>query len=278
MDKNWSEDLSNIAMNRNGHSGIIFKIKKYAIHDGPGIRTTIFLKGCPLACPWCHNPEGKNPETQTMAAAAGNGGGTETVGRVMSVSHVLSEIEKDVVFYDESGGGVTFSGGEPLLQAPFLKALLRECRNREIHTVLDTSGHAPMEIFAAVLRLTDRVLFDLKIMDEGLHRTFTGASNHLILENLKTLSDSRVPYRIRFPLIPGMTDAVENITAIAGWVRSRGSAEGIDILPMHRIGGGKYERLAMKNRMDGVRPPSDDQVTAVGNIFKDYGLSVTVGG
>jgi len=275
---NWSEDLSNMSMKQKGPRGIIFKIKKYAIHDGPGIRTTLFLKGCPLDCPWCHNPEGKKAEPQIMAAAAGKGGGTETVGWEISVSSAVAEIEKDLLFYDESGGGATISGGEPLMQAPFLKALLQACRDREIHTVVDTSGFAPAETFAGVIRLADRVLFDLKIMDDQGHCIHTGVSNRQIFENLKVLSASGVPHRIRFPLIPGITDTNENVYSLAEWVRSHSTADGVDILPMHRIGDGKYERLGMDNRMKKILPPTDEQIAAVKKQFEDYGISVVVGG
>ena len=152
------------------NSGIIFKIKKYAIHDGSGIRTTIFLKGCPLDCWLCHNPEGKMPNPQVMKTDNSLGGRSEVVGKKMSVDEVIFEIEKDIILYDESQGGVTFSGGEPLLQAQFLLAMLKACREKEIHTIVDTSGFAPAEIFVEICNMIDLVLFDLKLMDDEMHR------------------------------------------------------------------------------------------------------------
>ena len=164
--------------------GTIFRIKKYALHDGPGIRTTVFFKGCPLSCRWCHNPEGIDPRPQTMSRRTSSGETDETVGRVIGVDALVKVIEKDVLFYDESGGGVTFSGGEPLGQPHFLEALLAACNRLEIHATLDTSGFAPVDVIDRVLSRLQLVLFDLKIMDAERHRRHTGVSNRIILENL----------------------------------------------------------------------------------------------
>ena len=260
------------------NSGILFKIQRYAIHDGPGIRTTLFFKGCPLDCRWCHNPEGKAPAPQRMDARAGGADRCGIIGRFLTVDAAIAEIEKDRIFYDASGGGATFSGGEPLMQAAFLQSLLAACRERDIHTVLDTSGYAPAETFAAICRLTDRVLFDLKIMNDREHRKHTGVSNRQIMGNLNALSVSGVPYRIRFPLIPGITDAMDNIRHMAEHVRSLGTAEGIDILPFHRTADGKYRRLGMANPMENVPPPSPEMIDAACETLEDLGLAAAVGG
>jgi pyruvate formate lyase activating enzyme len=262
----------------NINSGIIYKIKKYAIHDGPGIRTTIFLKGCPMDCWWCHNPEGKMAEPQIMKANNSPADRGEVVGKKISIDEVISEIEKDIIFYDESGGGVTFSGGEPLLQAPFLLALLKACRKKEIHTVVDTSGYAPSEIFVEICSMVDFVLFDLKLMDDEMHRRYTGVSNKKILKNIKILSGSKTPHRIRFPLIPGITDTKENILSMAEFVRTLGSVSRIDILPMHRIADGKYQRLGMQNKMADIQPPSPDEITTKKKQFEELGFTVIIGG
>ncbi|UCD90979.1 MAG: glycyl-radical enzyme activating protein [Desulfobacterales bacterium] len=260
------------------NSGIIFKIKKYAIHDGPGIRTTIFLKGCSLDCWWCHNPEGKMPKPQVMKADHSPDGKQQAVGKKMSVEEVISEIEKDIIFYDESGGGVTFSGGEPLLQAPFLLAMLKACQEKQIHTVVDTSGYAPDEVFIEICNMIDVVLFDLKLMDDEMHRRYTGVSNKKILKNLNILSKLRTPHHIRFPLIPGITDTDENVLSVAKFVRELGSVSRIDILPMHRIADGKYRRLGMQSKMANKQPPSPDEITTIKRQFEDFGFSVIIGG
>jgi len=171
--------------------GTIFDLKKFAIHDGPGIRTTVFFKGCPLDCAWCHNPEGVKPHRETFTVLA-RGGGTdrdgcekeEVVGREVTVDEVMEEIEKDVIFYEQSGGGVTFSGGEPLQQEEFLAALLRECAVKNIRTAVDTSGFAPWEALERIARQTDMILYDLKIINEQEHVKYTGVVNKLVLARL----------------------------------------------------------------------------------------------
>ena len=263
-------------MSTNG--GIIFKIKKYAIHDGPGIRTTIFFKGCPLDCWWCHNPEGKTIRPRAMKSGVTARDADIIVGRKMTVNEIITEIEKDIIFYDESGGGVTFSGGEPLVQAQFLRAVLEACRDEEIHTVVDTSGYAPAEAFIGICSIIDLVLFDLKLMDDEMHRRYTGVSNRRILKNLEALSASKTPHRVRFPLIPGITDTDENIRSMAEFLRKLGSVNRIDTLPMHRIANEKYRRLGMQNRMAGKQPPSPEEIGAVKRQFEEYGFTLRIGG
>jgi pyruvate formate lyase activating enzyme len=258
--------------------GTIFKIKRYALHDGPGIRTTVFFKGCPLTCTWCHNPEGIDPHPQTLRRKTTTGAVDETVGRRVGVDDLIREIEKDQLFYDESGGGVTLSGGEPLAQPDFLAALLGQLARREIHTTLDTSGFAPAAVVARVLPLVRLVLFDLKIMDPNAHRQHTGVTNQRILDNLPTIARSGVPVRIRVPLIPGMTDDDANLSAIAGFVGGLKTIRHIDLLPFHRIGDGKQRQLGLPDRMPGAQPPTHQRVERAAARFAAAGFSVTIGG
>ena len=265
------------------NKGMVFNIKKYALHDGPGIRTTVFLKGCPLSCWWCHNPEGIRPTPERIQTVVSTDGGrhvtkTAVVGHEMDVFQVMAEIEKDVIFYDESGGGATFSGGEPLAQAPFLKALLRACREREIHTAVDTSGHAPPEVFSEILALADLILYDLKVMDPGRHLALTGVSNHRVLANLRTLAESGKPAVLRFPAIPGLTDTPQNVGEIAAFVHDFSTIRRVSVLPYHRIFEGKYLKLKEANKMDGVQIPGDAAIRRIAGQFESYGFTVTVGG
>ncbi len=258
--------------------GTIFRIKKYALHDGPGIRTTVFFKGCPLNCWWCHNPEGLKLEPQTMDPVHPTTAGKQTIGKAVTVEEVLAEIERDIIFYDESGGGVTFSGGEPLLQAPFLVALIEACKARDIHTTLDTTGYAAPEIFRTVAAKSDLIFYDIKIMDDQQHFKFTGVSNQQILNNLKSIAGDGKPIHIRFPLIPGVTDDPDNVHQVARFVKALASIEQVDLLPFHRTAEGKYERLGLANRMGGVSPHPDEQVRKIKRDLETYGFSVNIGG
>jgi len=258
--------------------GTVFRIKKYALHDGPGIRTTVFFKGCPLACRWCHNPEGIDPQPRTMLRRTSVGDLEETVGTVMGVDDLVAEIEKDQLFYDESGGGVTFSGGEPLAQSDFLEPVLAACNRRDIHATLDTSGHAPADVLERILPRLQLVLYDLKIMDPALHRRYTGVTNERILDNLKRIDRSPIPLRLRVPLIPGVTDGQDNLDQIVQLAASLSSVQGIDLLPFHRIGSDKYRRLGMVDPMAGIKPPTPQQAAAAKNRLASKGLDVSIGG
>ncbi len=248
--------------------GIIFDIKRFAIHDGPGIRTTVFFKGCPMKCPWCHNPESQKKCPERVA----NNGKKEIIGVKRSVEEIIDEIEKEVVFYDESRGGVTFSGGEPLAQPQFLQALLKECRKRDIHTTLDTTGYVSPKTFKSIIDKVDMFLYDLKIMDDKKHIQCTGVSNRPVLENLKILSKKGKKVIIRFPVIPGITDTEENIKAVGTYVSSLKNISEIDLLPYHRIAEGKYRRLKKENMMKTmtVVPPSDERMEEIKQLFKKY--------
>ena len=259
--------------------GIIFDIKKFAIHDGPGIRTTVFLKGCPLDCWWCHNPEGRHPEPEPMATGPnGNAPGDAVpVGTRMSVDTVMAEIEKDRLFYDESGGGVTFSGGEPLAQPDFLARLLTGCRGQGIHTALDTSGYATPEIMARIAPLVDLFLYDLKLMDDRRHQTYTAVSNARILANLCHLVKTGRKVVIRFPLIPQINDTSENLAQMGAFLTDLG-LQRIDLLPFHGIHRQKYHRLGQPDRLGNLEPPGEATIARVKNDFENGGFTVQVGG
>ena len=298
--------------------GIVFDIKKFSIHDGPGIRTTVFFKGCPLNCWWCHNPESQAAEPELMvrpgrcircgacvdacpqrAISCQDGAvstdllrctrcGTcveactaearEIVGREMSVDQVMAEIERDVPFYDESGGGVTFSGGEPLAQPDFLLALLRACREKEIHTALDTCGFAPWEVLDGVREHVDLFLYDLKVMDDARHRTMTGVSNARILENLRALSQAGHEIVLRVPIIPGVNDDQEDVRQIGQFAASLPDLRRVDLLPYHQTAAQKYERLHKAYRLPETCPPSDGRMAEIAHIVQGFGLPVNIGG
>jgi len=299
-------------------TGIVFDIKRYAIHDGPGIRTTVFFKGCPLRCQWCHNPEShvEGPEHSLRAnrcvdcgrciEACGSGaiarsgdrvvtdmakcvfcgacaeacqtGAREIIGRPMTVREVVAQIERDVVFYDESGGGATFSGGEPLMQAAFLQELLTQCKASEIHTALDTSCYAPWEIIESITRDVDLFLCDLKLMDSAAHERFTGVSNKLILANLRRLAQLGKRIVIRMPVIPGVNDDDDNIAAVGEFVSSLDGASEIDLLPYNEGGHAKLARLAADREMLEVEPPARERLTAIAAKLNHFGFAVKIGG
>jgi pyruvate formate lyase activating enzyme len=298
---------------------MIFDIKRYAIHDGPGIRTTVFFKGCTLRCQWCHNPEGIEREREIMLRAercaeecrdcvpvCPQGAITkksqvisidhakcdlcekceeaciyeavECVGRETSVQDILEEVEKDRIFYEESGGGVTFSGGEPLAQPDFLLALLRELKGRNIHTAVDTSGFVPFDILDKVSQEADLILFDLKIMDKEKHLKFTGESNSLILENLRKHSRDRKKIIIRVPVLEGLNDDEKSIQKMVEYLRTCGGIEEINLLPHHKGGEAKRKRLNRSFPAIDFRAPSDQRVEEIKNHLSAYGFSVKVGG
>lgn len=260
-----------ISTNAGQAEGIIFDIKRFALHDGSGTRTTVFFKGCPLRCAWCHNPESQGKSPGTIAAG-------QTIGRRVKVSEVVQAIEKDTVFYDESTGGITCSGGEPLMQPSFLAGVLEACRFRGLHTALDTSGYAPPRILSAITPLVDHFLFDLKLMDEQKHIRYTGVSNQEIMENLKSLSKSGKRITVRFPLIPGITDDPENIRDMAQFVLSLGNIQEIDLLPYHRLAAAKYKKFSLPDPLPGLVPPPAERVQEIKDRLMYYGFRVKIGG
>lgn len=247
--------------------GNIFDIKRFALHDGPGIRTTLFLTGCPLDCLWCHNPESR--------LSIGEKG---TKNRKVSSEYVVDELKKDLVFFEESGGGVTFSGGEPLSQPDFLMDIIREMKNYSVHTAIDTTGFADRSVIKDIIPYTDLFLYDLKVMDSEKHKDFTGVDNKQILDNLRFIFSKKVDVRIRFPLIPGYNDDKENIFEMIRVLKDLTDYPIIDLLPYHRLGISKYRKLKINTSTEFLSPPSDDKIHEVEEMLKTNGIEFGIGG
>ena len=256
--------------------GVLFDVKRFALHDGPGIRVTFFLTGCPLDCWWCHNPEGLRATPAECDGPAAPG--APWVERRLTPAEVVAEAEADRVFMEESGGGVTFSGGEPLVQYRFLAEALAACRARELSTAVDTCGYAPPEALDAVAPHTDLFLYDLKLMDDAAHRRFTGVSNAPILANLRRLAAQRRRTIARFPVIPGYTDSDSNVDALLAFLGGLGTVREVHLLPYHRSAGGKYERLGRPNRTAAVAPPSAERMAELRDRFEAAGFTTKIGG
>jgi len=297
-------------------SGTVFHIMRFSLHDGPGIRTTVFLKGCPLRCAWCHNPESQEFAPGPMyfeercllcgdcAAACPAGaialadgrmrtaafcrrcgacaeaclaGTRQWCGHLMGVSEVVREVERDLPFFEQSGGGVTLSGGEPLSQPDFAEALLAAFHRRRIHTVLDTCGFAQRDTCLRVARRADLILYDLKLLDLVRHKEHTGVSNELILENIEALAKEGLPVTVRVPLIPGVNDGEGDIGALADFALRLGLRR-IDLLPYHRMGTDKYRRLGFAIPAWQPASPSPELVRRIVEELESRGLSVKLGG
>ena len=302
--------------------GTIFNIQHYALHDGPGIRTTVFLKGCPLRCWWCHNPESLSSRKQLvywperclacgrcvthcpqateahpdrvakdgstisgvencqlcgLCAEACPSEALEMSGKEVPVEEVMVQLDKDALFYDESGGGVTFSGGEPLMQPSFLMALLEACKKKGWHTTLDTCGHASLEVIQAVAPLVDLTLFDLKHMDDQRHQEITGVSNQLILSNLEWLVSAGKDIHIRVPVIPGINDDTSHFHSLGRYLQTLGLTR-VHLLPYHAIGADKYDRRGMTYRLPQVTSPTPEQINEIATLLSGYGLDIQQGG
>jgi pyruvate formate lyase activating enzyme len=265
--------------------GVIFDIVKYAVHDGPGIRTTVFMKGCPLRCLWCQNPESQQIEPERIRGVRDRkysgiffGQDKNTVGHVVTVEQVVSELKKDTVFYEHSGGGVTFSGGEPLMQPDFLLSLLRESKKQGMHTAVDTSGYVPWADFKRIIRYVDLFLYDLKLMDDAEHVKYTGASNSLIMMNLKRLAKHKAHISIRFPVITGITDSPNNLRAIGRFLYDLNGIDTLDLLPYNYLCKDKYRRMGVEYALEGIEPPSNRRLQAIGKRLRTYGLKTRIRG
>jgi len=263
--------------------GLIFDIKRYAIHDGPGIRTTVFLKGCAANCWWCHNPESQSMTIEKSLRINRFDQSTveeeELIGREITVDELIKEISKDQVFYDESGGGVTFSGGEPLMQPDFLRESLGRCQQAGLSTTLDTTGYTQPDIFSSILNFVDHYLYDIKFIDDLLHQKFAGVSNVNILTNLHTLINQHKSITLRFPVIPGITDQEKNIDEIIKFVLNLNQGEiEINLLPYHNIARHKYDKLNKEFLMGETPVPSVDAMSNLKKRIEVAGLKVTIGG
>jgi len=294
-------------------TGTVFNIQRYSIHDGPGIRTTVFLKGCPLNCWWCQNPESQLSGREMVfwedrcigcgacsticpsgAIQIKNGIpvtekekcilcgkciekcpalAREMIGKKITAEEIIKEVEKDLVFYEESGGGVTFSGGEPLEQPEFLEELLNACQKKKIHTAVDTSGYVSWEILNKISSKVDLFLYDLKIMDSKRHKKYTGVSNELILENLKKLSSVHNNIFVRFPVIPGINDDYQNIKEMGEFLSSLKVTQ-VNLLPYHYIGVDKYRRLGRTYKLATTQPPSEEKLSEISAILEKFNLKV----
>ena len=297
-----------------GH-GLIFLIQRYSVQDGPGLRSTVFMKGCPLKCRWCQNPESLEPYPELMSrdtkclmlgkcveacpvgalAIEQNSRKIDRtkcnlcfrcvdacptkalrkVGQYMTVEEVMAEIERDELFYYKSGGGITISGGEPLLQWQFVLRLLKACKQRHLHTALETCGYARWPALEKVLEHVDLVLYDIKHMDPKLHREATGKSNRLILGNLRAMQN-RAKVWLRIPVIPGYNDSEENLTEVSLLGREI-KAEKVSLLPYHRLAEGKYGQLGKQYNMTHVEPPGKERLEEIQKFIESYGLTVTIG-
>lgn len=300
--------------------GLIFNIQRYSIHDGPGIRTTVFLKGCPLRCIWCANPEGQalrpeiffNPDKCTGCGRCAQECPQEAIeirgekshtdrqvcigcgkcaevcpnearrlmGKWASAREVLEEVRRDAIFYERSGGGVTLSGGEPLAQPEFATTILRLCKRAYIHTALETCGHAQWRILEEMLKFVDLLLYDFKHMDPVKHKKYTGVSNRLILDNARRACHKlSVPMWARIPVIPGYNDSTENIEATARFIAEElgNCVKQVSLLPYHRLGETKFERLEVGYRVS-ADPPGPEHLEELQKIFEHFGLSACIGG
>ena len=297
--------------------GIVFNIQRYSIDDGPGIRTTVFVKGCPLRCPWCSNPESVQSVPQLLhrytackkcgvcAAVCPNGAiafdpekgpefnrskcvtcglcakkclaqAIQITGEVMSVEKVWKTVRKDMVYYEESGGGVTCSGGEILAQADFVAELFKKCRENGVHTCADTSGYGTPEALEKILEYTDLVYFDIKQLDPVRHEQMIGVPLEPVLKSFHTIAARGIPLVVRMPLIPDHNDSAENLQAIANLVKEEAPHAQVHIMPYHRYGESKYASIGEKYPLEGLRENTPEDLERARKIFEDAGLDVTV--
>jgi pyruvate formate lyase activating enzyme len=293
----------------------VFEIERFALNDGPGIRTVVFFKGCPLRCRWCSNPESQSAAVQLFyrprrclacsrciqvcrekalklertlvidrkrctgcgeCVRACNAEALSLAGSVRTIGDILREVLRDEVFYRNSGGGVTFSGGEPTSQPEALRALAERCRESGLHTCLETCGVFAWEAVRDTLPALDLILFDLKHADEARHEELTGRGNSLVLENFRRLLDAGKDLVVRFPLIPGLNDDDRNLERTADFLAETSPGRRIDILPYHRLGGSKYASLGREYSLDLLMPPPAERAQEVRDFFNKRGLAARI--
>ncbi len=255
-------------------TGRIFDIQRYSIHDGPGIRTLVFLKGCVLRCRWCCNPESQEFSIQTMTVDGKN----KQIGRDVTVEEVMEEIQKDSRYYERSGGGVTLSGGEVLYQPEFTKALLMECKEAGFHTAIESTACVSYQVIEKLLPYLDLYLMDIKHCNSEKHREFTGQPNTLILENAKKLALEAKELVIRVPVIPTFNDTKEEIRAIAEFAASLPNVKKLHLLPYHRLGQDKYNGLGRVYLLDGYPPFTEKEIEPLLWEAEKTGLACQIGG
>lgn len=297
--------------------GVIFDIQRFSVHDGPGIRTLVFLKGCPLRCQWCSNPESQQRKQEIMFIARNcidckkcltvcpadaidfglpsrirqekctlcgkcievcYAEALNIAGQEKTVEMVLNELKKDNIYYRNSGGGITFSGGEPLFQQVFFEQLLIGCKSNGWHTTIETTGFTTEKVLKRVLPLVDLVLMDIKHMNDQKHKVYIGKSNKTALKNARIIAESGVPVIIRIPVIPEFNDDQINIRATADFVRSLGSIKELQLLPYHRLGQNKYEYLGRDYPLKEIKPPSRSHINRLKEVVEACGLHCSIGG
>ena len=258
----------------NGEKGRIFNIQRFSIHDGPGIRTIVFFKGCFMRCAWCCNPESQNREIETLIEGAKE----KTVGRDVTVDEIMPELLSDMPYYRRSGGGITLSGGEVLCQADFARELLSECKENGLHTAVESAASSSFSEIEKILPYLDLYLMDIKHIDSQKHKEYTGVSNERILENARKIAESGVELIIRTPVIPGFNDTAEEIRAISHFARTLPGVKEHHLLPYHRLGQDKYAGLGRKYSLADIEPPSREKMEYLLSIAETSGLKCKIGG
>lgn len=254
----------------------IFNIQKFSVHDGPGIRTTIFFKGCPIRCLWCHNPESQHYQAEMMKNKDGK---EELVGQQYTIQELVKKVQNDQIFYDQSGGGVTFSGGEVMTQPmDYIVELAKQIKRLGISLMIDTCGVAPQENYAKILPYADGFLYDLKFNNSQLHQQYTGKGNTLVKDNLKFISDNGGQIYLRLILLKGINDSLETIYETVAWLKENSiKVAEINLLPYHDFGRDKYARLERACTQNFEKPEAE-QLTAIKDYLTDAGYTVKIGG
>lgn len=287
-------------------SGLVFNVQRFSVHDGPGLRSTVFMKGCPLRCAWCHNPESQSPHPTFVrlkhrCMACGRcsedeladpvvcgrdahdvalcpTGALQEIGAPIEAAALVHTLLRDRIFFDDSGGGVTVSGGEPLLQAAFVTDVLRRLRAEGVHTALDTCGFVPWDDLRDAASHADLVLYDLKLFDAARHEAATGVSNARILGNLAALAAVHYNIWIRIPVVPGVNDDAENLASTAAFLRPLSGIRRVDLLPYHASGESKSARVGLTYALHGTPTPTTEQLDALAAPLRAAGLHTTIGG